>query len=109
MNFAEKLANVVNRYHELESLISEPGLSSEDMVKMNKELSPVLKTQDILVQPGKSVIFNLNSDLLRKDFNSKYSFGLNCYEKNWHWWQVTGKDMKYKRVRIIVDNDYNIR
>ena len=39
MNFAEKLANVVNRYHELESLISEPGLSSEDMVKMNKELS----------------------------------------------------------------------
>ena len=78
-----------------------------DTKKMNKELSPVLKTQDILVQPGKSVIFNLNSDLLIKDFNKKYSFGLNCYEKNWHWWQETGKDMKNKRVRIIVDNDYN--
>lgn len=39
MNFAEKLANVVNRYNEVESLISEPGLSSDDLVKMNKELS----------------------------------------------------------------------
>ena len=39
MNFTEKLANVVNRYHEVEALISEPGLSSDDLVKMNKELS----------------------------------------------------------------------
>lgn len=39
MNFAEKLANVVNRYNEVEALISEPGLSSDDLVKMNKELS----------------------------------------------------------------------
>ena len=46
MNFAEKLANVVNRYHEVEALISEPGLSSDDLVKMNKELanlSPVVE------------------------------------------------------------------
>lgn len=39
MNFAEKLANVVNRHNELEALISEPGLSSDDLIKMNKELS----------------------------------------------------------------------
>ena len=32
MNFAEKLANVVNRYNEVEALISEPGLSSDDLV-----------------------------------------------------------------------------
>ena len=39
MNFAEKLANVVNRHNELEALISEPGISSDDLIKMNKELS----------------------------------------------------------------------
>ena len=46
MNFAEKLANVVNRYKEVEALIAEPGRSSEDLVKMNKELaslSPVVE------------------------------------------------------------------
>jgi len=39
MNFAEKLANVVNRHSELEALISEPGLNSDELIKMNKELS----------------------------------------------------------------------
>lgn len=39
MNFAEKLANVVNRYNEIESLISAPNLNSDELVKMNKELS----------------------------------------------------------------------
>lgn len=39
MNFAEKLANVVNRYEELEALIVSPGLNSDDLVKMNKEIS----------------------------------------------------------------------
>ena len=39
MNFAEKLANVVNRYEELEALIVSPNLSSDDLVKMNKELA----------------------------------------------------------------------
>lgn len=45
MNFVEKLANVVNRYHEVEALISEPGLDSDDLIRMNKELanlSPVV-------------------------------------------------------------------
>lgn len=39
MNFAEKLSNVVNRYNELEALVSAPDISSDDLVRMNKELS----------------------------------------------------------------------
>lgn len=39
MNFVEKLSNVVNRFDELNSLLSAPGLNSDDMIKMNKELS----------------------------------------------------------------------
>lgn len=38
-SFAEKLSNVVDRCSELESLISAPNLSSDDLVRMNKELS----------------------------------------------------------------------
>ncbi|MCR5189036.1 MAG: hypothetical protein K6C97_08870 [Treponema sp.] len=78
-----------------------------DIKKMNKDLSFVTKTQDIVIQPGKTIIFNINADLLVKDFNRKYSVGINCYKKNWHWWYTIEKDMKFKRVRIIVDNDYN--
>ncbi len=37
--FAEKLANVVNRYEEIQALISSPDLNADDLVKMNKELS----------------------------------------------------------------------
>ena len=46
MSFAENLANVVNRYDEISSLLSTPGLSAEELVKMNKELaelSPVVE------------------------------------------------------------------
>lgn len=39
MNFAEKLANVVNRHDEVQALLSDPGLNSDDLVKMNKELA----------------------------------------------------------------------
>lgn len=39
MNFAEKLSNVVNRYDELEALIVSPDISSDELVRMNKELS----------------------------------------------------------------------
>lgn len=39
MNFAEKLASVVDRYHEIEALIAEPGQSSDALIKMNKELA----------------------------------------------------------------------
>ena len=37
--FAEKLANVVNRFEEIQALISSPDLNADDLVKMNKELS----------------------------------------------------------------------
>ena len=39
MSFIEKLSMVVNRYDELNSLISSPNLKSDEMVKMNKELA----------------------------------------------------------------------
>ena len=39
MSFAEKLANVVNRHDEIQSLLSSPDLSADDMIRMNKEIS----------------------------------------------------------------------
>ncbi|MDD4555713.1 MAG: peptide chain release factor 1 [Alphaproteobacteria bacterium] len=39
MNFIEKLSQVVNRFDELNALLSSPNVNSDDMVKMNKELS----------------------------------------------------------------------
>ena len=39
MSFAEKLANVVNRHDEIQSLLSSPDISAEDLVRMNKEMS----------------------------------------------------------------------
>jgi len=39
VSFTEKLANVVNRFEELQALISSPNINAEDLVKMNKELS----------------------------------------------------------------------
>lgn len=39
MSFAENLANVVNRYDEISSLLSSPNVQADDLVKMNKELS----------------------------------------------------------------------
>ncbi len=39
MNFHEKLANVVNRYDEVQSLLSSSSIDSEKLVKLSKELS----------------------------------------------------------------------
>ncbi len=39
MSFAEKLANVVNRYDEISALLSSPDVPTDKMVKMNKELA----------------------------------------------------------------------
>lgn len=50
MNFSEKLANVVNRYKELESLIVEPSLSSDKLIKMNKELATLSPVVDAIKQ-----------------------------------------------------------
>ena len=39
MDFQEKLANVVNRYDEVQSLLSSSSIDAEELVKLNKELS----------------------------------------------------------------------
>ncbi len=38
-SFAEKLSSVVDRYSELEALISSPNISSDELIKMNKEMA----------------------------------------------------------------------
>lgn len=46
MNFSEKIANVVNRFDEVEALLGEGNLSPADMIKLNKEfatLSPIVE------------------------------------------------------------------
>ncbi len=48
MNFAEKLSNVVARHQEVEALISEPGLSSDELIKMNNELSALSPVVDAI-------------------------------------------------------------
>lgn len=39
MSFAEKLSNVVNRHDEVQALLSNPDISADELVKLNKELS----------------------------------------------------------------------
>lgn len=39
MSFAEKLANVVNRFEEVEALLGGGNMSADEMVKLNKEFS----------------------------------------------------------------------
>jgi len=39
MSFAEKLSNVVNRHDEVQALLSNPEITSDELVKLNKELS----------------------------------------------------------------------
>ena len=49
--------------------------------------------------------FKINADKLINDFSKKYSIGINCFEKNWHWWQTINKAMKNNRFRVVVKND----
>ncbi len=58
MDINEKLANVVNRYNELEALIAEPGVAPDSLVKMNKELAnlaPVVEAINEYNQMKKSL------------------------------------------------------
>ena len=48
MNFQEKLAGVVNRYDEVQALLSSPGLSADELVKLNKEISTL---EPVVVEP----------------------------------------------------------
>ena len=66
---------------------------------------PIVTYSITVVEAGECLIYKINADKLIKDFSKKYSIGLNCFEKNWHWWQTIEKSMKNKRSRIIVKND----
>lgn len=59
MDFNEKLANVVNRYNEVESLIVDPKLSSDELVKMNKELASLGPIVEAIKQFN-SLVQNMN-------------------------------------------------
>ena len=39
MNFQEKLSGVVARYEEVQALLSTAGISADELVKLNKEMS----------------------------------------------------------------------
>ena len=39
MNFQEKLAGVVSRYEEVQSLLASPSIGADELVKLNKEIS----------------------------------------------------------------------
>jgi peptide chain release factor 1 len=39
MNMQEKLAGVVNRYEEVQALLASPGISADELVKLNKEIA----------------------------------------------------------------------
>jgi len=59
VSFAEKLSNVVNRFEELQALISSPNVNAEDLVKMNKELSNLTPIVEA-VQEYKHIEQNMN-------------------------------------------------
>ncbi len=48
MDINEKLANVVNRYKELEALIADPAVTPDNLVKMNKELSNLAPVVEVI-------------------------------------------------------------
>ena len=64
MNFEEKLANVVNRYEEVQALLTSTT-NSEELVKLNKELSvlePVVNAiQSYNGVPNKSIELNIEN------------------------------------------------
>lgn len=69
VSFAEKLANVVNRFEEIQSLISSPDLNAEELVKMNKELSALTPVVEA-VQQYKHAEQNMNDAKAMMDDSS---------------------------------------
>ena len=59
VSFAEKLANVVSRFEEIQALISAPDVNADDLVKMNKELSALTPVVEA-VQEYKHAEQNMN-------------------------------------------------
>ncbi len=69
VSFAEKLANVVNRFEEIQALISSPDLNAEELVKMNKELSALTPVVEA-VQQYKHAEQNMNDAKTMMDDSS---------------------------------------
>ncbi len=69
MSFAENLANVVNRYDEISSLLSAPGLSADDMVRMNKELSELSPVVDAIKSYRKAEADMNDAEAMMNDGN----------------------------------------
>ena len=79
MSFAENLANVVNRYDEISSLLSSPDVTPENLVKMNKELAelgPVVEAVNHYRKAEKDLAPSFNSSrnswVMRVLFNPRY-------------------------------------
>lgn len=72
---------------------------------LNKQYIPEITSSDVVVPAGESYDFKFNSYRLRKNFSTDYSVGIDCFEKDWHWFTIIDNDMKNNRVRIVVHND----
>ena len=97
-NFIFEFINQSNKPLKLEGYIAE----TKNIINY---YDPLITSSVILVEAGECLTFKINADRLIKDFNKKYSIGINCFEKNWHWWQNINKGMKYNRFRVVVKND----
>ena len=69
VSYAEKLSNVVNRFEEIQALISSPDLNAEELVKMNKELSALTPVVEA-VQQYKHAEQNMNDAKAMMDDSS---------------------------------------
>ena len=97
-SFIFEFINQSNRTLKLEGYIAETK-------KLINQYDPEITSTLFFVEPGESLTFKINADKLIKDFSKKYSIGINCFEKNWHWWQTIYKAMKNNRFRVVVKND----
>lgn len=97
-NFIFEFINQSNKTLRITSFIAETK-------NMENQYYPTTASSIIVVEPGECFDLKINADKLIKDFKNNYCVGINCYEKNWHWWYSIEKGMKYKRVRIIARND----
>lgn len=98
--FIFEFINQSNKLLKLETYIAETN-------KLNNQYEPLITSEIIVVGAGQSKTFKINADKLINDCSLGYSCGINCFEKNWHWWQNINKEMKNKRLRIVVKNDSN--
>lgn len=61
MNLEEKLANVKNRHEEIQALLSDSSISSDELVKLNKELS-ILEPVVEAINEYHHTVQNINDD-----------------------------------------------